>query len=304
MSLPGTLNPFVKLDVLTEIRGQVAKKHVSEGDSVRKGELLVTIDDADYRLQLASVQASHQAALANKERLAKLYRDKLATRAQLDDAVAQVDSLKAALDSAALNVARCTIEAPLTGIVNALPVENGQYLNVADPVATLLDVERLKVEVGIPESDIAAVRRLDQFDITVDALDGRTFTGRRQYLSKTADAMARLYRLEIAVDNADGELLPDMFVRVHIVKRTIPDALTIPLFAVINRDEKHFAYIVNDEQAHIRPVELGILEGWRIQVLSGLDPGQRVIVVGQRSVSEGTPVNVVRTVADAGEIKR
>ena len=304
MSLPGTVTPFVKLNVLTEVRGKITKKHVAEGAHVQKGDLLVTIDSRDYTLQRASTRASYNAALANKKRLAKLYKDKLATRAQLDDVVAQVDSLKAALDTAALNVERCTIEASIAGIVNGLPVETGQYLNIADPVATIIQVDKVKVLVGIPESDIDAVRRLDQFDVTVDALDGRIFTGKRHFLSKTADEMARLYRLEIAVDNPGGDLLPDMFTRVNIVKRTVADALAIPLFAVINRDEKHYAYVVNDDQAHMRPVELGILEGWRMEVVSGLEAGERVIVVGHRNVSEGTPVKVVRTVDDAREINR
>jgi RND family efflux transporter MFP subunit len=302
MSLPGTVTPFIQLDVLTEVRGQIVKKHVTEGAQVKRGDLLVTMDSKDYRLQQASTQASYDAALANQKRLTRLYKNKLATRAQLDDTTAQVDSLKAALDTAKHNVARCTIEAPQSGIVNALPVETGQYLNIADPVATVIQVDKVKVLVGIPESDIDAVRNLEEFEVIVDALAGRKFSGKRHFLSKTADEMARLYRLEIAVDNSGGELLPDMFTRVNIVKRCIENAAAIPLFAVINRDEKHYAYVVNDEHAHLRPIELGILEGWRIEVVSGLNMGEKVIVVGQRSVSEGTPVNVVRTVADAGEI--
>lgn len=302
LNLPGVVRPFVELKVLTEVRGKILKKHVSEGAYVQKGDLLVTLDDKDYVLALSSARASYSAAIASKKRLGRLYKEKLATRSQIDDITAQVDSLKAAMDTAELNVGRCQIQAPMSGVANMLYVENGQYLNVADPVVDIIQIDRVKVTVGIPESDVDAVRRLDTFTLSIDALADRNFSGKRHMLSKTADAAARLYQLDIAVDNPQGAILPDMFARVHIVKKRIPEALTIPLFSVINKENAHFAYVVNDEHAHERPLHLGILDGWRIQVKDGLNPGDRVIVVGHRRVSEGTPVHVVRTVSDLEEI--
>ncbi len=86
-------------------------------------------------------------------------------------------------------------------------------------MAKIIEIDKLKIEVGIPESDVAAVRKLETFDITIDALGSRTYTGYSHYLYKTSDSFARLYNLEIRLDNPDQQILPDMFVRVGIIKK-------------------------------------------------------------------------------------
>ena len=128
------------------------------------------------------------------------------TDAQRDDAVAMVKTTRAALETAKLNLKRCTILSPMTGIVDSVPIENGTYLNPGDPVARVLEMKRLKVTVGIPESDVDAVRQLRTFHVTIDALGGQVFSGTQHYLYKTADSQARLYNLEIKVDNPDGRI--------------------------------------------------------------------------------------------------
>jgi membrane fusion protein (multidrug efflux system) len=91
---------------------------------------------------------------------------------------------------------------------------------------------------------------------------------------------------------------------VEIVKQKVDDGLAVPLYAVVTRNDKHHVYVVNDEMAHTREVALGFQEGWRIEVKSGLKAGERVIVVGQRSVNDGQRVKVVRSVDDPTELTR
>jgi len=303
INFPGTVIPFMEVTVLAEVRGQVTKRHVDQGVVVNTGDVLVTLDARDYENQLAASKASYQAAVAHKNRIEKLYRKKLATRSRYDDAVAQVNTLKAGMDTATLNVGRGVIRAPMDGVLNRLPVEVGRYLHVGDPVARIIDIDQVKVAVGIPESDVDAVRGIDSFDITVDALGGKVFTGKPYRFSKTADAMARLYPLEILLDNADGQLLPDMFTRVAIVKKRIFDALAVPLYTVITKNDAAYLYVVEEDRAREKRVRLGIQEGWFVQVTEGLAPHDQVIVVGHRGVSEGSPVRVVRTVTDPKEIR-
>lgn len=168
----------------------------------------------------------------------------------------------------------------------------------------ILDIRRVKVSVGIPESDVPAVRKLTEFEITIDALNSGPVRGTRHFLSQKPETFAHLYKLEIALDNKDGEMLPGMFARVNIIKQTVMDSLSVPLYAVINRNGLNFVYIEKDGTTQTRMVETGILEGWKIQITRGLVPGDRVIVVGHRSVDEGQQVNVVRTIQDSGELFR
>lgn len=304
ISLPASVMPWVNLTVSAEVRGKVTTLSVREGQRVSKGDVIAHLDTRDYENSLRSTKASLAAAKASLKRLTELQRERLSTRSQLDDAVAQVENYQAAMDTAALNLERCAITAPMDGIINQRHIESGQYLNVADPVVEILQIDRVKIIVGIPESDVEAVRRLDSFEVTIDALDGRKFTAKKYFLSKTADSQARVYPLELALDNRKHEILPDMFARVEVVKEEVVDSLSIPLYAIISRNDQHLVYVVEDNVAKAREVDLGIQQGWRIQAKSGLNSGDNVIVVGQRSVNDGTAVKVVRTISDIKELNQ
>lgn len=304
LQLPGTLKPWTTLKIAAEIPGKVVRMHVREGDTVAAGDLLAQLDDREHRNQHRSAQAAHETARTTVKRLEQLLAKNATTQARLDDARSQLSAARAAMDNAALSVERCAIRAAIAGTINRLPVEIGHFLNKGDPVAELLQIDRLKVSVGIPESDVDAVRRLNRFEVTIDALAGRRFEARRHYLSKTTDPAARLYDLELALDNPRGEILPDMFARVDIVKKRVTDGIAVPLYAVISRQDGHVVYVVEDGAARARSVVLGTLDGWQCEVREGLAAGERVIVVGQRNVNDGQAVKVVRQVTDPAEITR
>lgn len=302
ISLPGLVRPWLALKVVAEGRGKIVAKEVTEGQVVSKGDILARIDDRDYQNAHSSARAAYRAAKSSLERITALYRDKLATQSQLDDAVTLVETTQAAMDTAALNLERCTIRSPLSGVVDNLPIEVGQFMNSADPVADLLQVDRLKVEVGIPESDVAAVRSVKNFRITIDALEGAVVEGRYHFLSKSTDSKAMLYKLEIALENPNGAILPDMFARVEIVKRRVADGLAVPLYSLVTHNDQQSVFVAENGIARKKVVTLGIQEGWRIQVTGGVTAGEAVIVVGQRGLNDGDTVNVVRSVNSLEEL--
>ena len=205
---------------------------------------------------------------------------------------------------AEMQLKRCYIRSSISGIVNVLPAQNGLYLAVGDPVATVLDIDRVKVIVGIPETDVDAVRKIDRFEVMIEALHEKKISGSKNFLAVAPESQAQVYRLELELGNKSGEILPGMFARVEIIKNEFPEALTIPLYAVISRDNKHFVFLEEGNVAKLQEVSLGILDGWQIQITEGLAPGQRVIVVGQRSVDADQKLNVVKKVTHPAEITR
>ncbi|MCF8068952.1 MAG: efflux RND transporter periplasmic adaptor subunit [Desulfobacterales bacterium] len=304
INLPGIVEPWVKLNIMAEVSGKVIQKAVEEGQRVTKGDILAVIDNRDYVNAYNSGKAVYETAQASFNRFSKLYDEQLATKSQLDTARASMENARSVMDNAALNVERCQIRAPFTGIVNNIFFEMGLYMNVADPVAEMLQIDRVKVNVGIPESDVEAVRKIKNFDIRIDALSGKTFRGIMHFLSSTADSSARLYSLKLAVENPGREILPDMFARIEIVKREVSDGIVIPLYAVITRNGGHYAYVVNDGRAHIRKVEIGLQEDWHVEITKGLSPDERVIVIGQRSVEDEQKVNVIRDIESLEELTK
>jgi RND family efflux transporter MFP subunit len=304
LSLPGIAKPWISLEVVSEIKGTIVNKKMTEGRQVNKGDILAVIDKRDYKNSYDSALASYDSALATQKRLTTLLKKNFVTQSQLDDSVALVKTRKAAFDNASLNLSRCTILSPMKGIVDRVHIENGTFLNPGDPVAQILQIDKLKVEVGIPESDVDAVRNLTSFEMTIDALGGKSYTGDYHYLYKTADSMARLYKLEIQVDNSTGQILPDMFVRVNIIKKQDPEGLSGPIYSLVTLNKTMGVYVEKAGVVRFRPVRPGFLDGWRIQIPKGLYPGEKVVVVGHRIIEDGEQVNVTKTIRDMEEISQ
>jgi membrane fusion protein (multidrug efflux system) len=304
MNLPGMVESWEDLNILAEVSGMVEKVVVEEGDHVNPDDLIVQLDASDYENTRNSIKASYNLALTNLKRLSGLHEQNYIAQSQYDTAKAEVEALEAKLAIAEQQLKRCYIRASISGIVNVLPAQKGLYLAVGDPVATVLNIDQVKVIVGIPETDVDAVRKIDRFEVTIEALQKKKVTGTKNFLAVAPESQAQVYRLELAVANSSGEILPGMFARVEIIKDEFPEALAIPLYAVISRDNKHFVYLDEDSVAKLQEVQLGILDGWQVQITAGLAPGQQVVVVGQRSVDAGQKLNVVKKVTSPSEITR
>jgi membrane fusion protein (multidrug efflux system) len=304
LNLPGMVEPWESLNILAEVRGMVEEVLVEEGDHVKQGDLIARLDTSDYENTINSTRASYNLALTNLKRFSGLHEQEIIAQAEYDSIKAEVASLEAHLAIAEMQLKRCYIRSSISGIVNVLPAQNGLYLAVGDPVATVLDIDRVKVIVGIPETDVDAVRKIDRFEVMIEALHEKKISGLKNFLAVAPESQAQVYRLELEVGNKSGEILPGMFARVEIIKNEFPEALTIPLYAVISRDNKHFVFLEEGNVAKLQEVSLGILDGWQIQITEGLAPGQRVIVVGQRSVDADQKLNVVKKVTHPAEITR
>jgi membrane fusion protein (multidrug efflux system) len=301
INLPGAIEPWTDLELLAKINGEVVEVPMTEGDKVTKGQIIARIDPTDYQIALDAAKASYRMAHANLKRFEKLFEKRLIAKSEFEKNETQVQTTKAEMEKAELNLSRCTITAPMSGVIRRLDAKKGLLLSVADPIARILEIDRVKAVIGIPESDVPAVRNIDTVQLTVQALNNFKIEGRKHFLAASPENIARLYKLELAIDNPDGLLLPGMFVRAEIVKKAAKASLSVPLYTVITRNQEQFVYVEKDGLAERRPVELGILEDWKVQIKKGLTSGDRVIVEGHRNVEEGQKVNVVRVVSGKEE---
>ncbi|MCP3927098.1 MAG: efflux RND transporter periplasmic adaptor subunit [Desulfobacterales bacterium] len=302
LNLPGTVNPWKELTVLTEVAGMIVDKKIKEGDQVKKGDVIAVVDDAKYRNLYNSAKAAYKSALASKKRTEVLYKKNLSNKAEYDQKTANMESAKAGMKNAQIDLRKCRVVATMGGTVNKVFFEEGQFLKNGSKVVSILQLDKLKVRVGIPESDMSAVRKLNHFKITVDALGDKEFIGRKYFLSRTTGNAAQLYDLIIEVDNSEGDLFPDMFTRVEIIKRTVPDAVTLPLYSIISSSEKHIVYVLEEGVVQSREVNLGIQEGLEIEISKGLKVGDQVLVRGQRSVNNGQKVKINQVITSIKEL--
>ncbi len=302
INLPAQVEPYRDVWVKAEVPGQVVKVFVEEGQMLKKGQVLVKLDDRDYRSRLARIEANYELAKLNHDRTSALVKKKIAAATKLDEIEALLKDLAAQRKEARLALSRTRITSPICCLLNEIEAKEGDFVSVADPVAQILQLDQVKVTVGVPESDVAAIFDLDEAEVLIEALGKRRVRGRKVFLSRQPRTLARLYDLELVVPNPDRRILPGMFARVELVKRVFNQALAIPLYGVITQGNERFVYIEKDGRAKKRAVKLGALVGWQVHITSGLNAGDRVIVVGHRLLDDGQQVEVIKNVIDPSEI--
>ncbi len=298
LNLPGIIEPWIRLELMAKINGSISEVLVQEGSIVKQGDILARIEPDDYRIALDSAKAMYKLAKGDFERAGKMVQNKTIPVAELEKIESQMYTAKAAMEDAELKLSRCTIIAPMNGVIRRLDAKVGLFLSIGDPIAELLQIDRVKAVVGIPESDVGAIRNIPEMDITIQALDNRQLKGKKYFLASSPETAARLYSLELEVENREDDILPGMFFRAHVVKSIVPDAITIPLYSVITRGDEQFVFVAVDGVVNKQKVELGIIEGWYVQITEGLQAGDKVVIEGHREVEHGQEVNVIQVITE------
>lgn len=302
INLPAQIDPYEELWVKAEVPGRVIEVLVKEGQMVKKGQILMKLDDRDYRTRLARIEANYKLAKLNHERTKTLVKKKIAATTKLDEIEAQLKDLTAQRNEATVALSRTSITTPLSSFLNEISAKMGDYIGVGDPVAQILEIDTVKAIIGVPESDVAAIFDLNEADIIIEALGKRRVKGNKIFLSRKPRTLSRLFDLELSVPNPDGRILPGMFARVELVKHVYEDAVALPLYAIITQEDERFVFIEKEGRVEKRRVTLGTLIDWQVHITSGLKAGERVVVVGHRLLDDGQAVEVIKNVSNPNEI--
>lgn len=294
INLPGSIEPWVDLQLLAKINGAIEEVLVREGQRVSEGQVLARIEDADYKIALSRAQVAYTLVLKDFERDQAVYRKGVIPIAELDAKKTAMQTAKADLEHAELQYSRCQIRSPMAGVIYKLDAKVGLLLAVGDNVTKIINLDKVKAVIGIPESDVDAVRKIDQVNLSIQALDSKNVVGEKYFLSPVPDSIARLYNFELAIDNSSGDILPGMFVRADIVKKMVDNAISIPLYSVISRNKEQYVFVEHDGLVMKKNVKLGIMEKWMVEVTEGLVAGEHLVVEGHRDVEHQQRVNVVQ----------
>jgi membrane fusion protein (multidrug efflux system) len=315
VQLPAKVEPYKSVRISTEVPGKVEWLGVEEGQTVDDGSPLARIDTRILKAELDRAQSAFDLASADFARVEKLLAQKAASRDEYDTFQSRMEVARAVLQQASVRFEQGSITAPCSGVLNRRWVELGEYVNIGDPIADVVRIDRVKIVVDIPEKDVRYIEIGAPMAILSETLTGcgdiaalggqvvemveRSLPdgyglriGTVTYRSVTADPATLTYRTEITMPNADGELLPGMIVKAVLLRRIIPDAVAVPLFAVVPRESRIVVFVEEDGRAREREVKIGVSDGERIQVTRGLEAGERLIVVGQRQITNGQAVSV------------
>ncbi len=324
VSSVGTVKPNLMVVVKPKIPGKIVKIHVDEGDKIKKGDVLIELDPEDYELAVKNARAALKAAqFANEEakvslketeedwkRYKRLYEKKVIAKQKWDHmnagyhkakilkdlTAAKVSRAKVALEMALTNLKNTKLIAPFDGIVAKRLVDPGDRVYTMPPTALLvvMDISKVKVVTDVPERDMENVHLHAEADIRFDALPGKTFTGKITKIYPDVDPVTRNFTVEIELDNPGQKLRAGMFAHVQIKTKRIR-GLVIPRSAMLKIPGTGVFYAFKVEGKTVKKVNLetGITEGNLVQIIKGLQEGDRVVTVGNTRLRTGTKIEIV-----------
>ncbi len=303
INLPGSIEPWTRLLLMSKLGGTITDVLVQAGDRVQKGDVLAHIESKDYEIALSRAEAAYKLAKSEYERDKSIYDKGVIPASALDTNKTNMQTARADYENAKLLYSRTTVTSPMDGVIRRMDAKIGLQLSVGDPIAEILEIDRLKGVIGIPESDVLAVKKLEMVEITIQALNNKKISAKIHFLSPSPETTARLYNLELEINNKEGNIFSGMFIRADIVKEVYENSLAVPFYSVISRNDEQFVYIEENGIARKKHVRLGIMEKWMVQITDGLHPGDKLLVEGHRDVEDNQPVKIVQTITSSEDLK-
>jgi membrane fusion protein (multidrug efflux system) len=314
-----------EVEVRARVTGILQSRNFKEGERVKKGQSLFTIDPAPFQAAAARAeadvvasQARYEQAKRNAARLRPLYAEKAVSQKEHDDAVsaeaigaADVKAAQARLVEAKLNLEYTRVEAPVSGITTrALPSEGTLVSGPNVLLTSVVQVDPMWVNFGIPDNEQARIQKEAQagilklpraFEVELRFADGSRYQhkGKLDFADVRVSTQTGTREARAEVPNPDGFLRPGQFVRVILHGASRPNAVTVPQRAVLDGPQGKFVYVVDDKStAQPRPVQAGEWAGDRWIITDGLKGGEQVIVDGLMKLGPGAPVKIAQKPAE------
>ncbi|MBD2838919.1 efflux RND transporter periplasmic adaptor subunit [Pseudomonas sp. JM0905a] len=293
----GSLRSDESVMIRPEVEGRVATLHFQEGQAVKGGDLLISLDDAIARAELAQAQANLDLAEKSYQR-AKMLFSRGASNAQAqDESLSQEQAARASLALAQARLDKTQIRAPYDGTLGLRLVSVGDYLSAGQDMVNLEVLDPLKVDFRVPQKAVSQVSIGQTVELSLDAYPGERFRGAIIALNPRLDEVGRSQAIRAQVPNQDHRLKPGQFVKVSVILAERPQALLIPEEAVMPLGHQLFVNLVVDGKVERRPIKIGQRLRGKAEVREGLQGDEQVITAGWQKVSPGLEV---RTVARGG----
>ena len=284
--LTGNIEAQMVNQIAPTIPGRIDKILVEVGNRVQKGQLLVQMD----RTNLVQAQLQLSSAETELGRVSELFKSGSATEQILDQLTSQVDVAREAVRNLNENT---DLHSPIDGVVTARNFDAKNIFGGAQPILTVMQMSPVKVLVNIQEIYFPQVKTGMEVRVKLDVYPDRRFPGKISIIHPTIDQMSRTFKAEVSIQNPDMAVRPGMFARVELNFGTI-DRVVAPDLAIIKQpgSNTRYLYVVENGLAFRREVILGRLIGNLYEIISGIEPGARVVIAGQSRLLDKSPIRI------------
>lgn len=285
----GTAVANEAVSITSKTSNIVTAIHFSDGQAVRAGQVLVELDSAQARADLAAAQADFTESAAQYNRSRDLLASKLVSQSQYDQLQGTMKANEARVAAAQARLSDTVIRAPFTGRVGLRRVSVGTLISPGVVISTLDDTNTIKVDFSVPDLYVGELRSGQTIIARTNAYPGRDFLGSVSSVDSRVDPASRAIIVRAKVPNAEGLLKPGMFLTVQLAQET-RDALVIPEEALVPEQARQFVYVMQGDSVAKREVRLGRREPGVVEIVDGLAAGDRVVVEGTLKLRDGAPV--------------
>ena len=302
ITLPGEIKPYQAATLYAKVTGYLKTITVDKGDSVKEGALLAEIEAPELLADLARYKAEVEVAELDYKHLSEAQKKApdLVVPLSVDTAKGKSEIARANLDRATTLLQFTKITAPFSGVVTKRMVDPGAFIPAATAgsgaqnaaLLTLMDFGTVRLQAAVPEAEAPLVAKGQPVKLTVEGFPGRAFEGSITRFSYALDEATKTMLAEIELPNPKLELRPGMYATVKIGIERKEDALLVPAEAVVREKANAFVFTVVDQKAKKMPVKIGFSDGTNVEILSGLNADQSVILLGTRTFADGQPVTV------------
>jgi RND family efflux transporter MFP subunit len=273
--------------------GRVSTIDAREGQYVKEGQSLGKIDAEKAKTTLETAKLNERIALANYERTRKHLENGNASQLQVDQLhLAYLSAKQQRIDAEKVYEGAYCIS-PMNGWVVDILIERDQQCAPGTPTFSVAQLGKMKVEIGIPESDIASISQGNSAEVTIDTHPGRNWKGRVTAVSRKVNPRTKKFSADIVIDNRDRALLSGVTARVRLAVRRMEEQIVVPTSSIrIEGNEKFVMVASGKNTASKRVITTGLSDRTSTVVVRGLDAGEQLITAGQHLVSQGSPITI------------
>lgn len=290
VTCPARIEALRDVVLAVEREGRIVELGADKGDRVKAGQVVLQLDNRAFAAALSRAEITLRQAVDDLKRWEELRKSGSVSLTEFEAVRNRHDLARIAVEEARVDLDKGRILSPIDGTVDDRTVDVGEMASPGLPAFHIVNADRVKVVVDLSERDVFAMRAGLAVPFQVDALNGQSFTGTVGFAATAAEARSNTFRVELHADNADGRLKPGVIARVMITRGVIENALAVPLSALIPEKGQYVAFLVRDGHAVRRIVTLQTIVDDLAVVREGLAPGDRIVVEGQRLVSDGAAI--------------
>ncbi len=292
INITGTILADESVLLNSEVAGKVSQILFEEGQFIKKGKLLVKLNDDEIKADLERLRFILKLNEDNEYRQKQLLEKEAISREEYETALTTLNTSQAEIRVLQARLEKHYIRAPFDGIVGLRSISVGSYLNPGTSIAELFKIDPVKVEFGVPSKYLSLVNINDQINFSVDAYPDEVFSGHIYAVEPQVDPQTRSIKIRAMADNKKNKLYPGQFARINLILEVIPDALLIPTEAVIPELNGKRVFLYKGGKVVSQSIQTGLRDEKNVEVATGLNPGDTVITTGVLQINHGSEVNI------------